>query len=93
MPISVSPTTDKGGRANRSGIAVTGDGDGPPNEAALLTISDVASMCSCSTRHVRRLIDGGLCPAPIRLSRLVRLRRSDVEQWIVDGCPRDRRAR
>jgi predicted DNA-binding transcriptional regulator AlpA len=31
-----------------------------------------------------------LCPAPLRLSKLVRLRRSDIEQWIADGCPRCR---
>ncbi len=93
MPISVSPTTDKGGRAGRSGIAVSGDSDGPPNAAELLTINDVAVILSCSTRHVRRLIDGGLCPAPIRLSSLVRLRRSDVVEWIAAGCPRVRRAK
>ncbi|MFT5304331.1 MAG: excisionase family DNA binding protein [Mariniblastus sp.] len=66
------------------------DHAGPASVAELLSINDVAAMLSCSTRHVRRLIDSGLCPAPLRLSNLVRLRRTDVEQWIQDGCPRCR---
>lgn len=92
VPSISSAATDKGGRAGHSGV--TAHGDGLPNEAALLSINDVAVMLSCSTRHVRRLIDGGLCPAPVRLSSLVRLRLDEIKQWIANGCPRcDRRAK
>jgi excisionase family DNA binding protein len=90
MPISVSPKNDKRIRTGHSEASDGSDHAGLASVAELLTVNDVAAMLSCSTRHVRRLIDAGLCPAPLRLSKLVRLRRSDIEQWIADGCPRCR---
>jgi excisionase family DNA binding protein len=55
--------------------------------AALLTVESVAEMLACSTRHVRRLADGGRMPAPVRLGALIRWRRADIEEWIAAGCP------
>lgn len=61
---------------------------------ALLSVDDVAAYLTCSTRHVRRLVDAGAMPLPVKLGTLVRWRRVDIERWVTDGCPRcDRRSR
>lgn len=93
MPISASHSTGKGGQTWDLGTDVAGIESRSPVLAELLTISDVALMLSCSTRHLRRLIDARKCPAPVRLSTLVRLRRSDIERWIENGCPDCRQLR
>jgi len=54
--------------------------------AALLDATAVAALLSCSRRNIYRLSDGGLMPRPIKLGRLTRWRRSEVERWIEDGC-------
>lgn len=61
-------------------------------DTALLSVDDVSTYLTCSTRHVRRMADSGAMPRPIKLGSLVRWRRLDIERWIADGCPRcDRR--
>lgn len=55
---------------------------------ALVDIQWVASQLTVSTRHVRRLLDAGAMPLPIRLGALVRWRRQEVLDWIAAGCPR-----
>lgn len=60
----------------------------PP--AALLDVRAVATRLSCSTRHVYRLADAGLMPAPRRLGALVRWSVEDLDRWLADGCPRIR---
>ena len=55
--------------------------------AALLTVRQVAAMLGCSSRHVYRLSDRAAMPRPTKLGNvLVRWNRSDIEQWIADGC-------
>ncbi len=54
---------------------------------ALMTIKDVARLLNCSERTVYRLNDSGRMPRPVRLGTLVRWKRSEIEQWIADGCP------
>ncbi|MCC5831107.1 MAG: helix-turn-helix domain-containing protein [Phycisphaeraceae bacterium] len=67
--------------------------DGQPRNAgpgvlpAMLTIDQVARLLNCSTRTVYRLNDAGRMPRPVRLGSLVRWNRSEIEQWIADGCP------
>jgi excisionase family DNA binding protein len=86
---SVSSNADRSVSEGKSGRAIDkATIAGQP--AVLLTVDDVAAMLSCSTRHVRRLIDSGNCPAPVRIGSLVRLPRVAVEQWIADLCPRCR---
>jgi excisionase family DNA binding protein len=59
----------------------------------MLSVDDVAEIyLNCSARHVRRLADAGRMPKPIKLGSLVRFLRTDVEQWIADGCPNVRNA-
>lgn len=67
--------------------------DSPPAVlAALLDVEQVAQLCGCSTRHVRRLADAGRMPRPLKLGALLRWQRAAVEEWIAAGCPNCRTA-
>jgi predicted DNA-binding transcriptional regulator AlpA len=55
-------------------------------DATLIDVDAVAAMLDCSSRTVRRMSDSGLMPPPVRLSALVRWRRTELEAWIADGC-------
>ncbi|HEX6986067.1 MAG TPA: helix-turn-helix domain-containing protein [Planctomycetaceae bacterium] len=50
-------------------------------------MSAVAGLLSVSERHVWRLRDGGLMPAPLKLGSAVRWRRTDLDAWLAAGCP------
>ncbi|HBE62681.1 MAG TPA: DNA-binding protein [Rhodopirellula baltica] len=54
---------------------------------AMMSVDDVANELGCSSRHVRRLIDRGKLPRPIRLGSLVRILRADFDHWLNAGCP------
>lgn len=41
---------------------------------------------NCSLRHIDNLVARGDFPSPVYLGRSPRWRRSDIEQWIADGC-------
>ena len=56
-------------------------------QAALLDVQAVASLLSCSTRHVYRLADAGRMPPPVKLGALVRWNRQSVATWLAEGCP------
>ena len=60
-------------------------------QAALLDVQAVASLLSCSTRHVYRLAGTGRIPQPVKLGALVRWPRYAIEKWLADGCPRNGR--
>lgn len=53
----------------------------------LLTARQVAAELGLSERKVWLLNSGGLLPAPIRLGRSTRWRRTDVAEWVRAGCP------
>jgi excisionase family DNA binding protein len=53
----------------------------------LLDVRSVAALLGSSTKHVWRLRDDGLLPAPVRVGALVRWRASDLNRWIEQGCP------
>ena len=57
----------------------------------LLSIREVATALGCSVRHVRRLIDSGRMPRPLKLGALLRWRRAAIEQWIEGGCREPRK--
>jgi excisionase family DNA binding protein len=61
--------------------------------AAMVSANWVAKTLGCSVRHVLRMADGGLMPAPAKLGRLSRWNRKELEKWIADGCPAVRRSR
>jgi excisionase family DNA binding protein len=58
---------------------------------AMLGVEHVAELLGVSTRHVRRLVDAGRCPQPVRFGRCVRWPRHVVDTWIADGCPNCRK--
>ncbi len=58
-----------------------------PDAPALLDARATAALIGVSSRSVYRLADAGKMPRPVRLGRLVRWRRADLDDWIGRGCP------
>jgi predicted DNA-binding transcriptional regulator AlpA len=56
-----------------------------PDDSAI-DAGAVATMTSCSSRHVWRMADQGLLPAPLRLGRLRRWRVGTLREWLRDGA-------
>lgn len=58
----------------------------------LLTTADVAKLLSCGERTIWRWSRSGAMPAPLKLNPgrqgAVRFRRTDIMEWIEEGCPR-----
>ncbi|MHB8254457.1 MAG: helix-turn-helix transcriptional regulator [Acidiferrobacter sp.] len=52
-------------------------------EVLLLSVGEVAVILSCSSRHVWTLLEKDKICLPIRLGRLVRWRKSDIEKWVA----------
>ena len=71
--------------------ADSGSGTEATRSPAMLDVEQFADMLGVSTRHVRRLVDAGKAPQPVRLGRTCRWPRRTVETWISDGCPNCRR--
>ncbi len=57
-----------------------------PGPARLLTVEDLAALLKCSKRTVRRLVDCGRVPRPVRINGLLRFRATDITTWIEAGC-------
>lgn len=83
MPSSVSPTADQG-RMGKSSVGLLAD------------INQLSDEGLGSPRHIRRQVDAGRMPAPVRLGRLLRWRMetgdptTGIRDWIQAGCPRVR---
>lgn len=58
------------------------NGNDPP--PLLLTQAETGRLLSCSRWSVRRLVAGGFLH-PIKLRGLIRYKRTDVDQLLVDG--------
>ncbi len=56
---------------------------------AFFTVTEVAALASVSTRVIYRLHDGGHMPAMVKVGGSTRFRRSEIEKWISDGCPKN----
>jgi len=53
----------------------------------LLTVQEVARICSLSKRQIFRLRSAGLiCPCVKVGQGAIRFRQSDIEKWISYGC-------
>ncbi len=52
----------------------------------LLTVREVALRLKVSPRQVWKLLASGRMPEPLRLSRSVRWRKSDLNEWVRLGC-------
>lgn len=53
----------------------------------LINVDTVAEMTLTSRRTVFRWNAGGRMPRPIRIGHCLRWRQSDINLWIVLGCP------
>jgi len=57
-------------------------------EPLMLDAKAVGALLGCSATHVRRRDDLGEIPTPLKIGKLVRWRREELEAWIRAGCPR-----
>ena len=55
----------------------------PPTDE-MLTVRDMASLLRITTRAVHAQRSRGKLPNPIRIGRLVRWRRAEVERWLLE---------
>lgn len=53
----------------------------------LLTVREVASQLKVSPRQVWKLRASGRLPDSLNISRSVRWRASDIDEWVRLGCP------
>ena len=53
----------------------------------MMTAEEIADCLQVSTRTVWRLKAKGDLPKSVKVGRAVRWRRSDIVQWIEQGCP------
>lgn len=56
----------------------------------LLDAKSVAVLLRVSLRMIWQMRDAGRMPQPVKVGRLCRWRRTDIDRWIGDGCPRCR---
>lgn len=54
----------------------------------LLTHAEVAQLLRVSPRTVDRMRQEGTIIPPVKLNRQLRWLKSDVLQWLQDGCPK-----
>jgi predicted DNA-binding transcriptional regulator AlpA len=71
------------------GMPADGQRVAPP--LVMIDVHRFADMLGVSTRHIRRLVDAGKCPQPVRLGGCVRWPLAVIETWIADGCPNCRK--
>ena len=73
-------------------IALPPPNDAPQVDAApmLLTADAVAKLLCVSRLTVFRWRSAGRLPLPVKIGRVVRWRRSEIETWIAQGCPNSR---
>lgn len=74
-----------------STVAGPADGNRATPSSGMVNVEQFAELLDISTRHVRRLVDAGKAPQPVRLGGCVRWPRQVVEAWIADGCPNCRK--
>jgi excisionase family DNA binding protein len=54
---------------------------------SLLRVTEASKLTGVSTRTFWKLIASGRAPEVVRIGRAVRIRASDLDQWIKLGCP------
>lgn len=54
----------------------------------LISAETIAEMLGISKRQVWRLASSGHLPGRVKLGRLTRWRRADIQRWIESGCPK-----
>jgi predicted DNA-binding transcriptional regulator AlpA len=53
---------------------------------ALMSVERVAAFCDVSESHVWRQSDAGRMPKPIKVGRLKKWIRSELESWLDNRC-------
>lgn len=53
----------------------------------LFNVKELAALLRLSPRQIWKLNSAATIPSPVRLSRSVRWRSTDIERWIELGCP------
>jgi predicted DNA-binding transcriptional regulator AlpA len=74
-----------GSAARRGPLFTMADLAALPDDSAI-DVGAVATMTSCSSRHVWRMSDQGLMPAPLQLGRLRRWRVGTLREWLRNGA-------
>ncbi len=64
-----------------------------PATDQLIGIEEVALILDASVRTIRRWIASGKVPKPVQIGHKLKWRTSIVQEWIEDGCPKQRRPR
>jgi excisionase family DNA binding protein len=54
----------------------------------LLTVSQVAKLFQVRTRTIWKWRSSGSLPEPLKNERTVRWKKSDIDEWIGNGCPK-----
>jgi len=58
----------------------------------LLSVKDAAKMLACSEAMLRKWLHRGLIPS-VKIGRLTRIRRHDLDAWVRFGLRSDRDSR
>ena len=61
--------------------------DTTQTQPAVLTIADMANLLATSERSIRRYVNEGRLPKPLRLGQQLRWRKIEVMEWIAAGMP------
>ncbi len=72
-----------------SGAEERGKRRGTDDVPILLTAKEAAALCMMSDSYFYRLTRKGLAPEPVRAGNVRRWRRSDLAQWVAEGCPKN----
>lgn len=72
-------------------FARTGRDVSAKSPPAMIGVDALADELGVSTRHIRRLVDAGKCPPPVRLGACIRWPRVVIDTWIAGGCPNCRK--
>ena len=56
-------------------------------EQTMLTIEQLAERLQVSVASVRRRVEGGKLPPPVRIGHLARWRLNDIQQWEAKLLP------
>ena len=55
----------------------------PVDRASTYTVEQLAELLQCSARHIWRLSDQNKIPGKLRIGRLVRFSRPQVDAWLA----------
>lgn len=53
----------------------------------LLDVKEIAKLLGISVRTVWGKSASGYMPKPVRIGKLCRWRREEIEKWVAKGCP------